>query len=218
MTQRLKIACRSYYEYSMKQHPDVEALAKAINEKKPIWFEFQDGARAGSIAKVAISEDADWGKYGFHLPKSLQVEIAEGKTVKVGVKSYHNNFVFLVDYDGTYVTKFQKGQAKAAPTETKLPDLLGNTIKVGDWVIYTPHGRYSSGKPSLGRLNRLSDAGSAWVMAPNRQGDEVEHRTDGAQSLIKVNMTPELHSTYMLCDSLQGLRTKLVIDLDDEAY
>lgn len=215
MTQQIKVDARSYYEYSLKQNPDVEVLAKAIKEQKPIWFEFQDGARKGSIAKVVFDEDDKWTKYsGLHLPKSFVVEVSEGKTIKVGTNSYNNNLVFLVDYDGTYVVKFQKGQAKARPTETRKPDLLGNTVKVGDWVIFSRKG----GGTGLGRLNRLSEAGNAWVMTTDRHGNEIESMTEGAASLIKVKMTDELHSTIMLCDSIKNVRTKLVIDLDHEAY
>lgn len=215
MTRRIKIVSRSYYEYSLKQHPEVEALAKAVVAGDPVWFEFQDGARKGSIAKVLIPDDASWCRHGFHLPKSFTVEVSEGKTIKVGTNSYHNNLVFLLGYTGTYVTLFQKGQSKAKPTETSKPDLLGNTIKVGDWVIFS----HKHGGTGLGKLNRLSEAGNAWVMTPDkRSGNDVEVMTEGAGSLIKVSMTQELHSTVMLCDSLQNVRTKLVIDLDHEAY
>lgn len=184
-----------------------------------IWYRFVSGSRTGTIAKVVDPKNTFQGGWRKHLPRgSFEVDLGEGKIIKVGTKSYHNNFHFIVHYTGGHVNSFQKGLApKSKPTKTGTPDMLGNIIEVGDWVIWTPHGNRSS-KPSLGRLNRLSAAGSAWVKAPNRHGDEIEHRTDGAHSLIKVNMTPELHTTYQLCESLQGLRTKLIIDLDVEAY
>lgn len=215
--QEFKITNSSYATWDKQRYEDVKPLFEAGARGDEIWYKFVEGARTGSIAKVVDPASVfHSSSYGLGLGKSFSVLLGNGKEQKVGVKNYHNKLHFLLGYDGGHVDFFQKGQAKARPTETSKPDLLGNTIKVGDWVIYSPKGRY--GTPGLGKLNRLSDAGNAWVMAPDRHGNEIEHMTDGASSLIKVNMTPELHSTVMLCDSLKAVRTKLVIDLDDSAY
>lgn len=214
MVKVINITNRCYYQYAVKPGDDVDTLVTAIKAGEDIWYEFQDGARTGTIGKVLDHNKWSVGS-GLYLPdNSFTVDIGNDKTLKVAVKSYHNKFKFLVGYTGTYVNFFQKGKAKAKPTETKKPDLLGNTVKVGDWVIFS----HKRGGTGLGRLNRLSEAGNAWVMTPDRHGKEYELMTEGAGSLIKVNMTPELHSTVMLCDSLQAVRTKLVIDLDHEAY
>lgn len=98
--------------------------------------------------------------------------------------------------------------------------MLGNFIKVGDWVICKPEGYYSgiqSGKPVMGKLNRLSAAGNAWVMVTNKQGEDIEVITEGADTLIRIEFTPELHTTYMLYGGFDGLRTKLKLDMDYEA-
>src|SRR3546814_9153824 len=64
---------------------------------------------------------------------------------------------------------------------------------------------------------RLSAAGNAWAKVTNKQGEEIEVMTEGASQLIKIEFTPELHTTYMLYDGFDGLRTKLKLDLDYEA-
>lgn len=216
MVEKVLVTSRQSYYYGKPEDHPFRNLLNAIQNGDDVWYEFTDGAREGSIAKVMeISEFSGYSD-NLYLPTSFMVEVSPDKTIKVGVKAYHNNLTFLLGYTGSHVVKFEKGKPKAVITETKTPDLLGNNIKIGDWVIYQPKGRY--GAPGLGRLNRLSAAGNAWVIMTNKQGNEVEVQTDGASTLIKVAMTPELHTTYMLCDTLTGLRTKLVIDLDHDAY
>jgi hypothetical protein len=217
MSDHVIVNSRENRHYSKAEDHPLRKLIDAASVGNEIWYEYTDGARNGSIAKVVDpsifvpSKSYNYGENIF-LPKSIEIETAPGKIMKIGIKSYHNNMKFLIGYTGGHVSKFQKGQPKAVIKETRQPDMLGNNITVGDWVIYSPKGRY--GKPGLGKLNRLSAAGNAWVMVTNRHGDEIETQTDGAGTLIKVTMTPELHTTYVLCESLQNLRTKLIIDLD----
>lgn len=202
--------------YSGKPLDDLNELAEYIESGKELWYKAMHGARTGTIAKVLHPEYlVAGGKWSGSLSRSgFEILLGSGKEIKVGVKAYNNDFHFLMDYDGGHIDSFQTGlPAKAKPTKTGQPDMLGNLISVGDWVIYTPHGKRAY-KPGLGKLQRLSDAGGAWVMTTNKHGNEVEVRTDGTATLIKVHMTPELHTTYVLCDSLQGLRTKLIIDID----
>lgn len=214
----------SHYD-TTTPHP-LQPLIDAANAGEDIWFVFQEGAREGSIARVVDTSDFKTsGHYGYiYLDSSILVEVSPAtgdkpaKTIKVGVKAYHNNLKFLVGYTGGHVVKFEKGKPKPVIKETTVPDMLGNTIRVGDWVICKPKRRYSySTKPELGKLNRLSAAGNAWVLITNKQGEEVEEMTEGASSLIKIEFTPELHTTYMLYDGFDGLRTKLKLDLDYEA-
>lgn len=207
------INSRSVYSGN-SEYARAEELAEACKVKNDVWYKFMAGARTGTIAKVVDPENLCTGRYSIELPRhGFEVLIGSGKTIKVGIKAYNNNFCFILNYTGDHVDCFQKGLTpKDKPTKTGQPDMLGNLIEVGDWVIFSPHGR--GGKPGLGKLNRLSAAGGAWVMTPNKHGNDVEVRTDGVGTLIKIHMTPELHTTYVLCDSLQGLRTKLIIDLD----
>lgn len=209
-----EITINNRYQYSGKAYEDAKEIQDWAAVGNDVWFKFKNGARVGTIAKIVDPKHLfSGGQYSQSLPNSFEVLLGNGKTVKVGVKSYNNDLLFLLDYDGGHVDVFQKGLApKDKPTRTGQPDMLGNLIDVGDWVIYQPRGR--GNKPGLGKLNRLSVAGGAWVMAPNRYGEMVEVRTEGVSTLIKVNMTPELHTTYVLCESLQDLRTKLIIDLD----
>jgi hypothetical protein len=206
--------------YSFKHNPadaDLVDLFEQAANGNEIWYKFVDGARKGTIAKV-IDPDKVFTHYSgssLYLASTISVLLGNGKEQKVAVKPYHNNLVFLTGYTGGHVDFFQKGQPKGKVLETSKPDLLGNIIGVGDWVIFS---RGKWGKPGLGKLNRLSAAGNAWVMTPDRHGDMVEVQTEGASSLIKVEMTPELHTAYQLCESLTMLRTKLVIGLDDTAY
>lgn len=228
MVEAVIVTARQTYHYGkLEEHP-YEKLITAANNGEEIWYEFQDGAREGSIAKlVDTSPFQVTGPYpNVYLDSSVMVEVspAEGdkpaKTIKVGIKAYHNNHKFLVGYTGGHVVKFEKGKPKPVIKETAVPDMLGNTIRVGDWVICKPKGYYggvTSGKPTLAKLNRLSAAGNAWAKVTNKQGEEIEVMTEGASQLIKIEFTPELHTTYMLYDGFDGLRTKLKLDLDYEA-
>lgn len=219
MVESVIVTSRTTYHYGKAEDHPLIKLIEAANKGEDIWYEFQDGARQGSIAKLIDTSEFKANAYSgsnVYLPKSLIVEVSAGKTVKVGIKAYHNNLKFLVGYTGDYVVKFEKGKPKAVIKETTVPDMLGNTIKVGDWVICKPK-RYYSGKPVLGKLNRLSAAGNAWVIVTNKQGEEVEEMTEGAAHLIKIEFTPELHTTYMLYGGFDGLRTVLKLDMDYEA-
>jgi hypothetical protein len=222
LVEAVNVKNRDSHHYGTPEEHPLRKLIDAANNGEDIWYEFQDGAREGSIAKlVDPSVFKGTGHYiNVYLPQSIVVEVSPGKTIKVGVKAYHNNLKFLVGYTGGHVVKFEKGKPKSVIKETTQPDMLGNTIKVGDWVICKPKGYYSgvaSGKPVLGKLNRLSAAGNAWVNVSNKQGETVEVMTEGASTLIKIEFTPELHTTYMLYDGFDGLRTKLKLDLDYEA-
>ncbi|MCK9531479.1 MAG: hypothetical protein M0R77_13105 [Gammaproteobacteria bacterium] len=222
MVESVIVTARQTYHYGKPEEHPYRKLIDAANNGEDIWYEFQDGAREGSIAKVVDPTIFQTTGYSgnVYLDRSILVEVspAEGdkpaKQIKVGIKAYHNNHKFLVGYTGGHVVKFEKGKPKAVIKETAVPDMLGNTIKVGDWVICKPKRAH---KPVLGKLNRLSAAGNAWVMVTNKQGEQVEEMTEGATTLIKIEFTPELHTTYMLYDGFDGLRTKLKLDLDYEA-
>lgn len=219
MVESVIVRSRQTSHYGKPEDHPLRQLIDAANAGKEIWYEYQEGARQGSIAKVVDTSDFKTGRYGdtVYLPNSILVEVSAGKTMKVGIKSYHNNLKFLVGYEGDYVVKFEKGKPKPVIKETTVPDMMGNTIKVGDWVICKPKRRYTSSKPELGKLNRLSAAGNAWVLVTNKQGEEVEEMTEGAAHLIKIEFTPELHTTYMLYGGFDGLRTVLKLDMDYEA-
>lgn len=226
--QEVIVRARQTSHYGNGPHP-LQPLIDAANNGDEIWYEFQEGAREGSIARVVDTSIFSTGKsyYGsIYLDTSILVELSPeedgkpAKTQKVGVKAYHNNLKFLVGYTGKHVVKFQKGKPKPVIKETTVPDMLGNTIKVGDWVICKPKGYYSgitAGKPTLGKLNRLSAAGNAWVNVTNKQDETVEVLTEGATHLIKIEFTPELHTAYMLYGGFDGLRTKLELNMDYEA-
>lgn len=222
MVQEVIIRSRQTSHYNNQVPHPLQPLIDAATNGEEIWYQFQEGAREGSIARVVDTEDFKGSGYSnsVYLDSSIVVEVspAEGdkpaKTIKVGVKAYHNNLKFLVGYTGGHVVKFEKGKPKPVIKETTVPDMLGNTIKVGDWVICKPKRAY---KPVLGKLNRLSAAGNAWVMVTNKKGEQVEEITEGAATLIRVEFTPELHTTYMLYDGFDGLRTTLKLDLDYEA-
>lgn len=225
MVESVIVTSRQSYHYGKHEDHPYRLLIDAANAGQEIWFEFQEGAREGSIARVIdTSPFKTTGHYAnVYLDSSILVEVApaegdkEAKTIKVGIKAYHNNLKFLVGYEGTHVVKFEKGKPKPVIKETTVPDMMGNTIKVGDWVICKPKRRYTASKPELGKLNRLSAAGNAWVIVTNKQGEEVEEMTEGAAHLIKIEFTPELHTTYMLYGGFDGLRTVLKLDMDYEA-
>ncbi len=191
-------------------------MIEHAKQGKDIYFKCNAGAKTGSIGKVinpevAFTEHQYSGR--FMSRNGFQVDYGNGKIFKVAVKSYHNNFTFLLDYTGDPVYTFTKGTPKSKVTETRKPDLLGNTIRVGDWVIFQAKRRGHGEAAGLGKLTRLSDAGNAWVVSPGKYGDK-EIQTESASSLIKIHMTDELMTTYALCDSLWALKTKLVMDLD----
>lgn len=211
-------------EYDVNNQPMTDQyneLSEAAAEGKDIWFKVNSGSRTGSIGKLLAPEEVfpPLSKRYYYMieigngrnPK-VTVDFG-GKEIEMGLKIL-NDLEFILDYEGDYVTKFTKGIAAAKPTEVKTPDLLGNNIKVGDWVIYQLKSRYALNTVGLGKLNRISNAGNAWVMAVGKNGDEKEVQTLGTNSLIKIEMTDELLATYVLCGSLFGLKTKLTIDLD----
>lgn len=213
-----------YKEYDPKNQPMTDQyneLSAAAAEGKDIWFKVNSGSRTGSIGKLLAPEEVfpklDARYYymieigGDRNPK-VTVDFGS-KQIEMGLKIL-TDLEFLLDYEGDYVTKFTKGIAAAKPTEVKNPDLLGNNIKVGDWVIYQSKTRYAANTVGLGKLNRISNAGNAWVMSVGKNGEEREVQTLGCNALIKIQMTDELLATYVLCGTLFGLKTKLTIDLD----
>lgn len=199
---------------------DLGELIAAADEGKEIWFKCNAGSKSGSIGKIInpdkIFQDHKytrsignhWGRKGTFL-----IDYGNGKETKVAIQNHNNHFTFMIDYDGGYVNTFTKGTPKAKVVETSQPDLLGNKIKVGDWVIFQAKRRSHGEAAGLGKLTRLSAAGNAWVISPGKYKDQ-EIQTESASSLIKVHMTDELLATYTLCDSIWALKTKLTIDLD----
>src|SRR5690606_9987655 len=108
-----------------------------------------------------------WGRKG-----TMLIDYGKGNDTKVAIQNHNNHFTFMVDYDGGYVNKFTKGTPKAKVVETSQPDLLGNKIKVGDWVIFQAKRRSHGEAAGLGKLTRLSAAGNAWVISPGKYKDQ----------------------------------------------
>lgn len=126
MAEHVIVTNRQSYHYGKHDEHPYRKLIDAANAGEEIWYEFQEGARQGSIARVIdTSPFKTTGSYGnIYLDSSVLVETSpaegdkEAKTIKVGVKAYHNNLKFLVGYTGTHVVKFEKGKPKAVIKET----------------------------------------------------------------------------------------------------